>query len=171
MVKLSYLYVTTRKTIALIRQTFFSKVIFLLFNTQSLSFSQLFLQGITSWLQSPSAVILEFKKINCQCFHFFPIYLPWSDGTECHDLSFLNVEFQASFFILLFHSHQEALSSSLLSDIRVVSSREWCTRGWDSWMTSMIQWKWVWANTRRWWKTGKFDMLQSSRGHKELDKT
>ena len=27
------------------------------------------------------------------CFHCFPIYLPWSDGTGCHDLSFLNVEF------------------------------------------------------------------------------
>ena len=26
------------------------------------------------------------------CFHCFPIYLPWSDGTGCHDLSFLNVE-------------------------------------------------------------------------------
>ena len=27
------------------------------------------------------------------CFHCFPIYLPWSDGTGSHDLSFLNVEF------------------------------------------------------------------------------
>ena len=27
------------------------------------------------------------------CFHGFPIYLPQSDGTGCHDLSFLNVEF------------------------------------------------------------------------------
>ena len=42
----------------------------------------------------------------CHCFHCFPIYLPWSDGTRCHDLSFLNVEFQASFFTLLSHFHQ-----------------------------------------------------------------
>ena len=28
----------------------------------------------------------------CHCFHCFPIYLPWSDGARCHDLSFLNVE-------------------------------------------------------------------------------
>ena len=27
------------------------------------------------------------------CFHIFPIYLPWSDGTRCHDLGFLNAEF------------------------------------------------------------------------------
>ena len=45
----------------------------------------------------------------CHCFHCFPIYLPWNDGTGCHDLSFLNAEFQVSFFILLFHLHQEAL--------------------------------------------------------------
>ena len=30
------------------------------------------------------------------CFHCFPIYLPWSDETGCHDLSFLNTEFYAT---------------------------------------------------------------------------
>ena len=35
----------------------------------------------------------------CHCFHFFfPIYSPWSDGTGCHDLSFLNVEQNSTFF-------------------------------------------------------------------------
>ena len=33
----------------------------------------------------------------CHCFHLFPIYLPWSDGTRCHDLRFLNVEFKPVF--------------------------------------------------------------------------
>ena len=75
------------------------------------------------WLQSPSAVIMEPPKNKVShCFHCFPIYLPGSDGTGCHDLSFLNVEFEANFFTLLFHFHQEALSSSSLSAIRVVSS-------------------------------------------------
>ena len=41
---------------------------------------------LISWLQSPSAVILEPKKIKSHCFHCFPIYLPRSDGTRCHDL-------------------------------------------------------------------------------------
>ena len=54
----------------------------------------------------------------CQSFHCFPIYLPWSDGTWCHDLHFLNVEFQASFFTLI----KRLFSSSLLSTRRVVSS-------------------------------------------------
>ena len=37
----------------------------------------------------------------CLCFHCLPIYLPWSDGTGCHDLSFLNAEF-FFFFVVNF---------------------------------------------------------------------
>jgi len=48
---------------------------------------------LISWLQSRSAGILELPKIKSHCFHCFPIYLPWSDETRCHDLRFLNVEF------------------------------------------------------------------------------
>ena len=51
---------------------------------------------LISWLQPPSAGILEptpQKCKVCHCFHCFPIYLPWSDGTRCHDLHFLNAEF------------------------------------------------------------------------------
>ena len=48
---------------------------------------------LISWLQWPSTVILKPRKIVCHCIHCFPIYLPCSDGTGCHDLSFLNVEF------------------------------------------------------------------------------
>ena len=32
------------------------------------------------------------KNKVCHCFHCFPIYLPWSDGTRCREC-FLNVEF------------------------------------------------------------------------------
>ena len=50
-----------------------------------------------SWLQSLSTVILEprkIKSVTASTFpHFSPFYLPWSDGTRCHYLSFLNVEF------------------------------------------------------------------------------
>ena len=34
-------------------------------------------------------------------------------------------------------------------------------RGWDGWMASATQWTWVWANSRRWWRTGKCGVLQS----------
>ena len=56
----------------------------------------------------------------CHCFHCFSVYLPWSDGTRCHDLSFFNVEpvFSLSSFTLI----KRLFSSFLLSAIRVVSS-------------------------------------------------
>ena len=96
-VQLSHPHMTTGKTIALTRQTFVGKVMSLLFNMLSrlaLAFLSRSKHLLISWLQSLFAVILEPPKIKfCHCFHCFPIYLPWSDGTKCHDLSFLNVEF------------------------------------------------------------------------------
>ena len=54
------------------------------------------------------------------CFHCFPIYFSWSDGTRCHDLHFLNVE--PTFSLSPFTFIKRLLSSSSLSAIRVVSS-------------------------------------------------
>ena len=96
-VQLSYPYMTTGKTIALTRWTFVDKVMSLLFNMLSrlvITFLPRSKCLLISWLQSPSAAILEPPKNQVShCFHCFPIYLPWSNGTWCHDLSFLNVEF------------------------------------------------------------------------------
>ena len=94
-VQLSHPYRTTGKTIAWTRWTFVDKVMSLVFNMLSrlvITFLPKSKCLLISWLQSPSAVILELQKILCHCFHCFPIYLPWSDGTRCHDLCFLNVE-------------------------------------------------------------------------------
>ena len=33
-------------------------------------------------------------------------------------------------------------------------------RGWDGWMASLTQWTWVWANSGRWWRTGKPGMVK-----------
>ena len=95
-VLLSHSHMTTGKTIALTRWTFVGKVMSLLFNMLSRLVKTFLPRSkhlLISWLQSPSAVILEPKKIkSATVFHSFPIYLPGSDGTGCHDLSFLNVE-------------------------------------------------------------------------------
>ena len=91
----SHSYMTTGKTIALTRWTFVGKVMSLLFNMLSrlvITFLPRSKHLFLSWLQSPSAVILEPRKIKSATVSSFPIYLPWSDGTGCHDLSFLNVE-------------------------------------------------------------------------------
>ena len=90
-VQLSYPYMTTGKTIVLTIWTFVGKVMSLLFNTLSRSVI-VFLPRSRSLLnllvQSLSPVILEPNKVKPASFHFPPIYLPGSDWTRCHDLSF-----------------------------------------------------------------------------------
>ena len=78
-VQLSHPYMTTGKTIALTRHTFVHKVMSLLFNMLSrliITFLPRSKRLLISWLQSPSAVILEPPKIVSHCFYCFSIYLP-----------------------------------------------------------------------------------------------
>ena len=78
-VQLSHPYMTNGETRTLIRQAFVGKIMSLLFNMLSrlvLAFLPRSNHLLISWLQSPSAVILEPKKKVSHCFHCFPIYLP-----------------------------------------------------------------------------------------------
>ena len=79
-VQLSHPYMTTGKTIALTRWTFVDKVMSLLFNMLSRLVITFLLRSkrvLISWLQSPSAVILEPPKIKpdtvSKFFHLFPM--------------------------------------------------------------------------------------------------
>ena len=94
MVQLSHLYVTTGKTIALTIWTFLDKVMYLVFNILSRFVIVILPRSkclLILWLQSLSTLILETKKMESDSFHIFPSIC--HDGTECHDLSFLNVVF------------------------------------------------------------------------------
>ena len=74
-VQLSHPYMTTGKTIALTRQTFVGKVMSLLFNMLSrliITFLPRSIHLLISWLQSPSAVILEPPKQSLTLFPLFP---------------------------------------------------------------------------------------------------
>ena len=97
MVQLSHPYMTTGKTTALTRWTFVSKVMSLLFNMLSrlvTAFLQRSKRLLISWLQSPSAVILEPKKIKSLTVSIIPLSICHEVmGQNCHNLSFLNVEF------------------------------------------------------------------------------
>ena len=116
-VQLSHQYMTTGKTIALTRQTFVDKVMSLLFNMLSrlvITFLPRSNYLLISWLQSPSAVILESKNIKSGLFpHLFAMKwrdcMPWS--------SFLNVEFYTNFFTFI-----KRLFSSSVSAMRVSSA-------------------------------------------------
>ena len=84
----------TGKTIALTRRTFVGKVMSLLFNMLS-RLVITFLPRSKLSLMAEITISCDFgaqKNKVCHCFLCFPIYFPSSDGTRCHDLSFLNVE-------------------------------------------------------------------------------
>ena len=84
-VQLSYLYMTTGKIIALSIWTFVGKVMSLFLNTLSRFVIAFFSEEQESFnFMAAVTVHSDFgaqeNKI-CHCFHFFPIYLPWSYGT------------------------------------------------------------------------------------------
>ena len=96
-VQLSYPYMTTGKTIALTRWTFVGKVMSLLFNmlpSLVIAFLPRSRHLLISWLQSPSAVMLEPKKIKS-------VTVSTVSPSICHEVmgpdamisSFLNVKF------------------------------------------------------------------------------
>ena len=94
MVQLSHPYMTTGKTVVL-TWTFVSKVMSLLFNTQSRFIIVFLPRWSVFWFHGCSYCLQWFwcsRKWSLSLFLFFPIYLPWSDRTENHDLGFLNVE-------------------------------------------------------------------------------
>ena len=126
MVLLSYPYMTTGKTTALDRQTFVGKVRSLLFNKLSrlvITFLPRSECLLISWLQSPSAVILEPKKIKS-------VTVSIVSPSICHEVMkpdatilvswMLNL--QPAFSLFSFTCIKRLFSSSLLSSIRVVSS-------------------------------------------------
>ena len=98
MVQLSPPYMTNGKTIALTRQTFFGKVMSLLFNMLSRLVRAFFPRSkglLISWLQSASAVILEPKKIKSITVSIVPPSICHEEMGPDAMISwfFLNVEF------------------------------------------------------------------------------
>ena len=112
MVELSHPYITTGKTIALTRWTFLCKVMSLLFNMLSRFVIALLLKSkclLISWLQSPSLVILEPKKIVSLCLHCFP--------SICHEVLGLD----AMILVFWMLSFKPTLSLSSFSFIKMKS--------------------------------------------------
>ena len=124
-VQISHVYMTTRKTIALTRWTFVGKVMSLLFNMLS-GFVIAFLPRnkclLIAWLQSPSAVILEPKKVVWHCFHFFPPICHEVMGPYAMILVFWMLSFKPDFSLSSFTFLKKLFNSSSLFTITVVST-------------------------------------------------
>ena len=89
-VQLSHPYMTSGKTITLTRRTFVGKVMSLLFNIWSslvITFLPRSKCVLISWLQSPSAVILELKKIKSVIVSIVSLSIPACPGEQSRVLS------------------------------------------------------------------------------------
>ena len=126
MVQRSYPHVTIGKTIALMILTFVSKVMSLLFNMLSrlvIAFLPRSKRLLISWLQSPSAVILEPKKIKSLIVSIVsPSIYHEVMGPDAMIFIFWMMSFKPTFSFFSFTFIKRFFSSSLLSAIRVVSS-------------------------------------------------
>ena len=125
MVQLSHPYMTNGKTIALTRWTFVSKIMSLLFNRLSrlvIAFLPSSKHLLISWLQSPSAVILEPKKIKSVIVSTVsPSLYHEVMGPDAMILVFCMLSFKPAFSLSSITLIKRLFSSSLLSAIRVAT--------------------------------------------------
>ena len=128
MVQHSQPYMTTGKTIALTRRTFVGKVMSLLFNLLSrfvIAFLSRNKHLLISWLQSPSAAILEPKKIKSVTLFasiVSPSICPEVMGPDAMILVFWMLSFKPAFSLSSFTFIKKLFHSSLLSAIRMTKS-------------------------------------------------
>ena len=139
MVQLSDPYTTTGKTIALAIRTFVGKVISLLFNTLSRFVIAFLLRSkrlLIPWLQSPSAVILEPKKIKSVTVSIiYPSICHEVMGPDAMILVFWMLSFKPTLSLSSFTFIKRLFSSSLLSVIK------WChVHIWGCWYFSWQSW-------------------------------
>ena len=112
-VQISHPYMITGKTIALTRWTFVDKVMSLFVNMLSrlvITFLPRSKHLLISWLQSPSTVILEPKKIKSATVSAVsPSICHEVMGPDAMILVFWMLSLKLNFFTLCFHFHQQAL--------------------------------------------------------------
>ena len=123
-VQLSHPYMTTGKTIALIRRAFVGKVMSLLFNMLSrlvIAFLPRIKRLLISWLQLPSVVILETPKIKSVTVSIVSLSICHDHEPDAMILVFQMFSFKPIFSLSSF-TFIKRLFSSLLSAISVVSS-------------------------------------------------
>ena len=139
MVQLAHLYMTTGKNISLTRWSFVGTVMFLLFNTLSgsvIAFLPRSKHLLISWLQSPSIVILEPKRIKSVNVSIFPPFICHEMlGLDAMILVFWMLSVKLVFSLSSFTFIKMLFSSSLICTLR------WCHLPiWGCWYFSQQSW-------------------------------
>ena len=86
----------------------------------------------------------------CPSWRKLILNIPWKDGCW---------RWSSNTSATWWEGRADSLEKSLM--LGKIEGRRRRGRGWDSWMASLTQWTWVWANSGRWWRTGKPGVLQS----------
>ena len=137
--QLSHPYMTTGKTRVLIRQTFVGRVISLIFSMLSrvvIAFLPRSKCLLISWLQSPSAVILEPKKIKSVTVSTFSLSI-------CHEVMGLDamvLVFECWVLIQLFNSPLSLSSGGCLVSVLFLSLEQYHLPIWGCWYCSRQSW-------------------------------
>ena len=94
--------------------------------------------------------------------------VPWTTRSNQSILKEVNPEYSLEGLMLKlklqYFGHLMRRANSLEKTLMLGKSEGRRRRGWqrwDGWMASLTGWTWLWANSRRWWRTGKSGMLQS----------
>ena len=146
-VQLSHLYMTTGKTIALTIRTFIGKAISLLFNALYKFIVAVLPRSkhlLISWLQSPSVVILEPKKVNPVTVSTVSLFAM----NRCHDAMifiFWMLSFKPVFSLSSFSFIKRLFSSSMLSAICISEVID--NFYWQSWFQLVLHpaWHFAWC--------------------------
>ena len=89
--------------------------------------------------------------------------VPWTARSNQSILKKINLEYLLLLKLKLQYFGHLMRSADLLEKTlvleRLKAGREAHNRGWNGWMASLTQWTWVWASSRRWWRTGKPGVL------------
>ena len=94
--------------------------------------------------------------------------VPWTERKLIHSiLKEINPEYSLEGLMLKlklqYFSHMRRRTDSLEKTLmlgKIEGKRRRGNRGWDGWMASPTQRTWIWANSGRWWRTGKPGVLQ-----------
>ena len=116
------------------------------------------------------------KKAECQIINAFELRcwrrllrVPWTarksnqsilkEINREYSLDGLTLKLKLQYFGHLMWRADSLEKTLMLGKLK--AGREGDDRGCNGWMASLTQWTWVWASSRRWWRTGKPGMLQS----------
>ena len=105
---------------------------------------------LISWLQSPSAVVLEAPKIQSVTISTF-------SSSIYHE-----VMGPDDIIVGRRHNVYKCLKVQVEKAFSVLKKAggEGDDRGWDGWMASLTRWTWVWANSGSLWWTGRPGVLR-----------